>query len=310
MQTFDDAEVYRAALDSLPAGVYLVDRTGRILFWNSGAERITGYLRQDVVGHSSLEDLLGHLDGENNKVAADALPVSIVLREGKASDAQVSIRHKSGHRVLARLHAAPVRDSHGVLIGAVESFEEAVFSAPTNERQSKLQAYGCIDEVSGVLNHAMVQAHLRETLVTFAEHPVPFSILCIGIDELDSIKSRYGGGAVAAVIRVVGQTLENSLRPTDILGRWMENEFVAVLMECGGDEVVKVGDRLRKMANQCKVEWWGDQLHLTVSMGGTDAKQDDTLETILQRAETGLRESIRQGGNRVVFWNEIKSVNS
>jgi diguanylate cyclase (GGDEF)-like protein/PAS domain S-box-containing protein len=304
MPMHDDPEVYRAALDSVTAGVYLVDRTGKILFWNSGAERITGHLRQDVVGHSALQDFLGHLDGENNQVAVEALPISTVLREGKASFAQVSIRHKSGHRVLARLHAAPIRDTHGALMGAVESFEETIFNAPVDDRQSKLHAYGCIDEASGVLNHDMVQAHLRETLVTFAEHPVPFSALCIGIDCLDAIKSRYGAGAVAAVIRVVGQTLENSLRPTDFIGRWQEDEFLALLMECGGDEVVRVGERLRKVASQSKVEWWGDQLPVTISMGATDAIKGDTVETIPQRAENGLRESIRQGGNRVVFWNE------
>lgn len=300
----DDPEIYRAALDSVTAGVYLVDRAGKILFWNSGAERLTGYLRQDIVGHSALKDFLGHLDGENNQMAGEGLPVSIVLRDGKDSFAQVSIRHKSGHRVLARLRASPIRDSNGVLVGAVETFEESIFNTPIDERQSKLRDYGCIDDASGLLNHAVVQAHLRETLTTFAQHPVPFSLLCMGIDKLDEIKARYGAGAVSSVIRAVGQTLENSLRPTDIIGRWMENEFLVVLMECGTHEVGKVGERLRKMASQCEIEWWGDQVHTTVSAGGTSAQEDDTAEGLVWRAEKGLRMSGEQGGNRVVICEE------
>jgi len=261
-------------------------------------------LRQDIVGHSALKDFLGHLDGENNQVAAEALPVSIVLRDGKESFAQVSIRHKSGHRVLARLHASPIRDSYGVLVGAVETFEESIFNTPIDERQSKLRDYGCIDDASGLLNRAVVQTHLRETVTTFAEHPVPFSLLCIGIDKLDEIKARYGAGAVLSVIRAVGQTLENSLRPTDIIGRWMENEFLVVLMECGPHEVVKVGERLRKMANQCEIAWWGDQVRATVSAGGTSAKEGDTAEALVSRAENGLRVGGEQGGNRVVICEE------
>ena len=35
----DDPEVLRAVLDSLPMGVYLVDRQGKILLWNASAER-------------------------------------------------------------------------------------------------------------------------------------------------------------------------------------------------------------------------------------------------------------------------------
>jgi diguanylate cyclase (GGDEF)-like protein/PAS domain S-box-containing protein len=304
MLPLDDPEIYRAILDGVTAGVYLVDRTGKIMFWNSGAERITGYLRQDVVGHSSLEDFLGHLDGQNNAISMEALPVSNVLREGKASDAQVSVRHKSGHRVLVRLHAAPIRDAHGTVIGAMENFEEVISTPGFAERQNKLAAYGCLDERSGVLNQGMVQSHLREALTTFADHRVPFSILAIGIDQLDAIKSRYGGGAVTAIIRVTGQTLENSLRPTDFLGCWMENEFLAVLTECSADEVGKVGERLRKMVNQCSVEWWGDKLQVTVSMGATSSRTEDSAEAMLQRAADGLRESLKQGGNRLVLRGE------
>lgn len=301
MLPLDDPEIYRAVLDNLTAGVYLVDRTGKIMFWNAGAERITGYLRQDIVGHSSLEDVLGHLDGQNNLIAKEALPVSCVLREGKPSDALVSLRHKSGHRLLVRLHAAPIRDAHGSIVGAVENFEELISTADFAERQNKLAAYGCLDQDSGVLNHGMVQTHLREALATFTDHRVPFSILCTGIDQLETMRSRYGAGVVAAAVRVAGQTLENSLRPTDFLGRWMENEFLAVLTECSAEELEKVGHRLRKMVNQCKVEWWGDTLQLTVSMGATSAKTADSPESMLLRAEDGLRECVEQGGNGLVL---------
>ncbi|HEV3330434.1 MAG TPA: PAS domain-containing protein [Bryobacteraceae bacterium] len=41
-----DPSHYRAILESLSTGVYVVDRERKILFWNDGAERITGYLRR------------------------------------------------------------------------------------------------------------------------------------------------------------------------------------------------------------------------------------------------------------------------
>lgn len=106
------------------------------------------------------------------------------------------------------------------------------------------------------------------------------------------------------MIRVAGQTLENSLRPTDFLGRWMENEFLALLLECSAEEVTRVGERLRKMVNQCKVEWWGDKLQLTVSMGATSARTADTAEAMLLRALDGLREGVKQGGNRLLVRQE------
>ena len=50
MLDLQNPEIFRAALESLQTGVCMVDRERKINFWNDGAEKITGYLRQDVVG--------------------------------------------------------------------------------------------------------------------------------------------------------------------------------------------------------------------------------------------------------------------
>ena len=300
MPLFDDPEVYRAILEGMQTGVYVVDRLGKILLWNAGAERITGYLRQDMLGRQATDDFLGYLDTENNALAGEMSPVAKTFRDGKPQEAEISLQHKSSHRVPVRLRTVPVRNALGAIVGVAECFDESMQVADWGRRQSKLATYGCLDEASGVMNHGMVQSHLREAISMFAEHPIPFSVLSIGVDELESHKTRQGPGAVAHILHVVGQTLEHSLRPTDFLGRWNENEFLAVIRECGAGESGRVCERLRKMVRSAKVEWWGDTLTVSVSMGATSVKEGDTVELIVERAETALRESSKQGGSRVI----------
>jgi diguanylate cyclase (GGDEF)-like protein/PAS domain S-box-containing protein len=304
MSATDDQEIYRAVLESLPTGVYLVDRNGKILLWNDGAERITGHRRQDVLGRSSQDDFLCHADADNNEMTGTQTPLAGTLLEGKPSDRQISLQHKSGHRIPVRLRTVPVRNAHGHLVGAAECFEETMAVADWDRRQNKLAVYGCLDEASGTLNHAVVQSHLRESLATFAEHQVPFSILCIGIDRLEEVTARHGPAALAAVLRTVGQTLEHSLRPGDFLGRWNNNEFLSIVKECSATESLRVGERLRKMAHTTKIEWWGDRLPVTVAIGTTEAKASDTVETMVARAEKAWHDSMALGGNRVVVRNE------
>src|SRR2546426_9517321 len=43
MPELQDPDIFRTILESLQTGVYVVGREGRILFWNQGAEKITGY---------------------------------------------------------------------------------------------------------------------------------------------------------------------------------------------------------------------------------------------------------------------------
>jgi diguanylate cyclase (GGDEF)-like protein/PAS domain S-box-containing protein len=298
-------EFFVAVLEGLRTGVYVVDHNSKIVFWNDGAERITGHLRQEMMGRSCSDNFLGQADGEQTDLTGGLSPINVTMRDGKKVEAQVSLRHKEGYRVPVRLWTFPIRGDHGAVVAVAESFEESISIAEWERRQTKLANYGCLDEASGVLNHGMMQSHLREALGTFAEHPVPFSILCMEIDNLAAIQSRDGPGAVASVLRIVAQTLENSLRPTDFLGRWQENQFLAILMECSATEIVRAAERLRQMVSSSKVEWWGDQVQVTISLGGTAVAVGDATESFVLRAEEALRDSIAQGGNRVVVRPEL-----
>jgi diguanylate cyclase (GGDEF)-like protein/PAS domain S-box-containing protein len=284
----DDPEFLRKVLDSLLTGVYVVDRNGKVLLWNSAAERMTGYLRQDVLGHVSPVDVVVTADANYSELLSEAPPIAIALRDGQPNTRQVSLLHKKGHRVPARLHTAPLRDGQHAIIAAVESFSDYIAAEEADPRRSKLARYGCLDPVSGVLTRVMMEAHLREALATFEEQPVPLALLCVGINDLERIRARHGHAAIDAVLRVVGQTIECSLRPTDFVGRWRENEFLAILSECNEEEVNSVMRRVRRLALQSKVEWWGDSLTLDLSMGSTSVQPGDTAKTILERAETNL----------------------
>ena len=301
MASFDDAEVLRSVLEDLPIGVYLVGRDGKILFWNYGAERITGHLRQDVVGHACREDFLGNSEGGDEPDAGAAAALEAVLRDGRGIESRVSFRHKSGHLIPVKLRAFPMRDADGKIIGVAECFDELVDIAEWDRRHNKLAEYGCIDAASGLLNHKMVESRLRECLGTFAENQVPFGIMVIAFDHLEEMKARYGPGAMAAVLRIAGQTLENSLRPTDFLGRWNENELLAIVTECNSVEMPKVTERVKKMLARAKITWWGDALQVTTCMGATGVQPADTMEEIIGRAEAALSEGIARGGDRIVI---------
>lgn len=303
MSEFDDPGIYRLVLESLQTGVYLVDRDQRIVFWNEGAEKITGYKRHEVVGHLCRENLIKSEKDPRPILSDTSNTLLSALRDGKPAMANVALLHKAGHRISVRLRAVPIRNSHGSVIGAAESFEENPAASDWDRRQTKLAEYGCLDQVTGILNQGMIQSRLRDTLATFSQHFVPFSILCIAVDNLDQLRKSNGMGIVAPVLRVVAQTIENSLRPTDFLGRFGDNEFLAILTECDSSEVPLVGERLRKMVGASHVEWWGNQLDLSASFGAASWLPGDDVDSLVRRGEGSLRRSIANGGNCVMLTN-------
>jgi PAS domain S-box-containing protein len=42
-QALRDGDLYKLLLDQMEEGIYIVDCDRRIVYWNGGAERITGY---------------------------------------------------------------------------------------------------------------------------------------------------------------------------------------------------------------------------------------------------------------------------
>ena len=300
MPALGSQELYRMVLDSLPVAVCAVDREGKIILWNDGAERVTGYLRQDVLGHLCTDAFLEHADSENNPLEGSALPLLETMRDGKCLTVRASLRKKSGQSVGVHVRTVPLRGDDGRMQGAAELFEEMIKRTPNDRRHNKLAVAGAVDQLTGLLNHSMILAHLQEALSLHKVYPVPFCALCVSIDGVTRIRERFGQAAVDATLHVVGQTLESALRPTDHVGRWLQQEFLAILTECNESDVVRVGERLRKMAQRAHVSWWGDTWSVTISIGAAQVQDMDTVGGMMRRAEEGMRKSIAGGGNQIV----------
>ncbi len=300
MPELSDPEVCQTVLETLQTGVYLVDRNRRVRFWNEGAERITGFLRQDVVGRFLRDHLLTTASGVSNPDSDPNDPINLVFRDGKPSVMDVSILHKQGYRVPVVLRTIPIRDSHGTVIGAAESFDKNQSASDWTRRQEGLANFGCLDEVTGVPAQSFMETLLRENLTTFAEHNIPFGVLVLAIDRLAQHRMNRGPGVAPTILRVVAQTVENCLRPTDLLGCWSDDQFIAVLMECKESEVARVGERVRKMVTQSEIEWWGDTFSVSCAFGGAGSRHGDTMQMLVARAEESLEESVAHGGNNVV----------
>src|ERR1039457_5443541 len=124
MLDLQNAEIFRAALHSLQSGVCIVDCDRTISFWNEGAERITGYLRQEVLGRFCGEILLVKFHTLKATLCEKTCPLVAAMRDVRPRESRVYLHHKSGYAVPVSLRAVPIRDAHGHVIGATESFVE------------------------------------------------------------------------------------------------------------------------------------------------------------------------------------------
>jgi diguanylate cyclase (GGDEF)-like protein/PAS domain S-box-containing protein len=295
MSAFQDPETYRDILDGLQIGVSVLDMQKRIVFWSDGAEQITGYSRIDVLGHFCTDNVLLHCNQTRCELCTEKCSLTTALHDARSVESMSFIHHMSGHRVPVHTWAIPLRDKHGSMIGIIQTFEGefAIPGADPNDRSMK--EHGCLDEVTGLPNQAMMQSHLRETLGTFAELQIPFGIVCLEARELNQFRARYGQEAAMSILRVLARTLRNTVWPADFVGRWSECQFLVILSGCGADALQSVSERILNMMASATIPWWGEELSVAVSMGSTGALAGDTAGSLLLRAQHAL------GGNQVVL---------
>jgi len=306
MSPVDDPAVFRTLMEKLHTGVYVVDRDGTIVFWNDGAERITGYLREEILGSCCRDKILVHGGECTSTLCSSLCPLAGTMADGVVREANVELRHRGGHRISVWLRALPIKDESGAIIGAAESFDERGFAREVVACDPEHIGHTCLNEVTGLPLEELTRSRINEHIAAFAEESVPFSVLCIEIDRIDHFRTTYGREAATSILRVVAQTLKDTVRTSDFLGHWPERRFLALLPWCSGNAVSHVAGLLKKMVGYAEIRWWGDRLSVTLSMGGATVRKDDTAKSLAERAENALKESLQHGGNCAIIVPEHK----
>jgi PAS domain S-box-containing protein len=114
----EPGQLCQSILDSISEGVMTLDQDWRIVSWNQAAERITGFHRDEVIGRECMKVFRSALCRAN-------CPVENALSCSRPSqDVQVAIRNKRNEVVHLVVNAAALCDTHGAIVGGVETFRD------------------------------------------------------------------------------------------------------------------------------------------------------------------------------------------
>src|SRR5271163_1121798 len=272
-------KLFRHVVEHLPIGVYIVDRDQRILFWNHGAEHITGHLSHEVVGHV-LDDIVQTRDWEGNTLTGDQRPVmtTINLREPQQSTA--SYLHKNGHRVAVKIRTRPVLEYGDSIGGASVLFEEALAHV---DDSALPPMYGCLDAITRIPSRRLTRAVMSECMAGMEESHISFGLLRIRVLGLQEFRAKHGPQSVVPFLRAAAHTLRHSLDTESFLGCWGENEFLAVLPSASPMMLATTSETLRNLLNHSEVSWWGDRFLVEAEVADAVVVPADDLESALRR---------------------------
>lgn len=291
-------EIFKALLDHIDDAVYIADRDRRVLYCNKAATELTGYKAEEIVGKTCQDN--GHCPmGHNGRsVCEEGCLLSASLNDGAARRTKAFLINKQGRRVPASVSVQPIAAADGSIIGVVEILKDRSQREAARRKVEAMERLAFIDALTQLPNRRSLEMSLQAALLEFKVTRAAFGVLLIDIDKLKNINDSYGHANGDFALSQTARILSDTLRPTDTVGRWGGDEFLAILP--GVSEGV-----LRQLADRCGNNVFRDSFFsvddqlvaLSVSVGGSVAHAQDSAETLIKRADELLYKSKTAGRN-------------
>lgn len=294
-----DKIFYEKLVENLFDGVYYVDLDNVITYWNRAAERITGYARDEVLGSRCSDNILRHIDAEGNELCLAGCPLRASRSDGMIHEADVFLHHKAGHRVPVTVRVSPIRDEGGAVMGAVEVFSDNSKRLDVLQEIESLKKEAYTDQLTGVANRRFAEMRLHGWMEEFRVFGIPFGFLFMDIDRFKSFNDTYGHNAGDQVLQMVGRTISNLLRKLDVVARWGGEEFIVLVPNVDEDKLGRIAERIRVFIERSWLTVNGKHLFVTVSIGCTMAAKNDSVDALVQRADSLMYKSKEGGRNRI-----------
>lgn len=288
-------------LDNLHDGLYFVDRDRTITYWNKAAERITGYRADEVIGFRCADNILMHVDAQGNALCKGMCPLGATISDGKARDTEVFLHHKKGHRVPVWVRVSPLLNDEKEIVGGIELFTDISPHEALRLRIEELEQLALIDPLTQLPNRRHMESQIQSFLAERKRTELSFGVLFMDLDYLKQCNDQYGHKAGDLVLQTVANTFSSVSRPFDIIGRWGGDEFLGVFRNVDLPVLTNIGERLRLLVEHSCAHTDKADITVTISLGGTLVRNNDTQESIVERADSLMYRSKENGRNRLTM---------
>ena len=292
---------YRSLFNALSEGVVVRDSSGQISAANPAACQILGASLAHMRSSAPGSDEILFFSDSGEPLPPNELPSMQTLATGKACrDRVLGVERFDGSRVWLSVNTEPLlSDDEQKPYAVVISFQDIT---RRRKAEHELRLLATTDVLTGLLNRRACTRAIEQELARCKRMPEHQStLMLLDLDFFKSINDRYGHAAGDAALVHVAKLMELNRRELDVASRWGGEEFVMLLPGTDLEGARILAERLRSELEQQPIEYSGQTIELTVSVGVALLQaQDDQLDAVLVRADGALYRAKSAGRNVVV----------
>ncbi|MFZ5844412.1 MAG: putative bifunctional diguanylate cyclase/phosphodiesterase [Pseudomonadota bacterium] len=221
-----------------------------------------------------------------------SLPWSIWLTQPQWRG-ELRFRNRQGAVTPVEVSTTLMRDSAGAIQHLILSLHDISERQRAAESVERLSRY---DVLTQLPNRQQFQTTLYERLSRLAAHE-QIAVLILDLDNFKDINDALGHQTGDALLLLVAERLQQTLRKRDVVARWGGDEF-AILLDCVDDEYRVVAEKLIQVMNE-PILLAEQHITVTTSIGITLAPQQGIdVNQLLRQADAATYAAKRDGRNR------------
>ena len=159
------------------------------------------------------------------------------------------------------------------------------------------------DPLTTLANRKYFDEGFARTVLDATASAEPLSLMLADIDHFKSFNDTYGHLTGDQVLRLVALSIKHNVKGQDIAARFGGEESAIVLPRTALREATSVADQIRRavMSKELMKRSTGQHLgRVTVSIGVATFRRGDTIQSLIERADSCLYAAKRNGRNRVI----------
>jgi len=302
-----ERDLMQVLMDNVPDCIFFKDVLSRFIRVNRHEARILGLDDPtDIVGKTDFDfypaERAREFYADERQIVEKGLRVVGKVERQSTSEDRWTLTTK-----------VPFFDREGRIIGIVGTSKDITEMkrmeqqlAQANEQLNRLARE---DALTGLLNRRVLLQIAETEWARWLRYQTAFSFMILDVDDFKLVNDRHGHLVGDRVLRALANSLRQSLRAVDTIGRYGGEEFVVIMPETSLDGGVAAGQKVLQNVKALALDGVDGPFHISVSIGVAEAtKADGSLDILLQRADEMLLLAKRSGKSRVVAYHPTEHV--
>ncbi len=291
----ENKELFQKRLiNSIPIPLFVKDIEGNYLDVNKEFEKFFGVDRDKIFHREKSNGIDTELDILDRIIEADIYLFKKYKSEEYIKKSEIDFITSNGELKRVLIVKSFYKNLNGEvsgIIGVIIDFTKQ------KELEEKLMEMSIRDELTRLYNRRYFNEVIKLEVERAKRYKHPLSIIYFDIDHFKKINDTYGHNVGDIVLKELSELVSHKIRKVDFLFRIGGEEFVLLLINTPLENACNVAEKIRVAVEEKE---FPVVKRITISLGVTEFRKEDTIESFINRADKALYTAKNSGRNKVI----------